>query len=928
MTARVIARLCWKEYRTLRAFGIAMGVALVGIHGLLFLLMANASDRMSALFTTALVLPVFYSLGCGATLFATEKEAETYSFLRALPVAAWKVCLGKAAFAAVSVPLYFGLSWLSFALFTGGKAVQAPGLDYGMIPTVGVLGAAELFVWAAFFSLVLARPLWAAILGVTVASTVIYTAGAISDARASLAPYGAFPEIRIAMVVLVAAVDAILAARWFATPAGLWRQRAETMAKEGLAAEESVRIDQGVSRWTVMGRLLWQAWRQSGRTMLLLVLMTVPGWVFAVGKWLGSLHPSSYWGIMLEDLVGGTGILFWVAVPAVAGANVFRIDQLHPGVGFLTQRGATAGTVWWSRQLVWLLFAVPLGIAGVVVMWGILSVRHSSFDTPKDWIVLTIPVYVVAGYAMGQMCSVFFRSGVLAHFFALLGTAVFWGWIVVAWVLELSWFWSVLPLIAAMCLASYARTGSWMLQRGGLAGWWKPLAIIALPLLAILAAIPLVRISQVPYPSPGFDPESVAVALSPEAEATQAIYRRALENYVPLSREGSPGESNPLLAGAEVEKWLALNRRTIAEIEEASRRKACGWSANDSLGAKSDLGRMEEAARLLYLRAQRATEMDDLDSAASDFRTLLRVSVHMRQHSCNPYAGQRIEGATWSAMVPWAGHPGQSAARIQTMLKEADAVLARVPSLRNSLQLQYLNGRDGLLGHWPPESLGIAGDRAMRYWVWQHLLPWERQRAVRVLNYLAAEDMARLSEMEMQVSTGAPIRPMAPERSEASRQWVNRWLTVPRLFDAPFRYPGFEIASCRHTLAQRNAARIILALHAYRADHREFPATLDRLKPQYLAELPIDPCSGEPFGYYPHGIPERLRAESQSTAGVDTQGVPFLWSSGDLQRQADIPGLQGLRSKYSVVASAHPYQAATEFEILQCGWHYPIVADR
>ena len=44
---------------------------------------------------------------------------------------------------------------------------------------------------------------------------------------------------------------------------------------------------------------------------------------------------------------------------------------------------------------------------------------------------------------------------------------------------------------------------------------------------------------------------------------------------------------------------------------------------------------------------------------------------------------------------------------------------------------------------------------------------------------------------------------------------------------------------------------IDLALRAYQADHRDYPAKLESLTPQYLTEVPLDPFSGKSFVYRP-----------------------------------------------------------------------------
>ena len=81
-------RVVWKEYRVQRPLWIAIAVGTLVIE---LLLLATPEklltvEKMPALFAISLAAAAIYGLGCGATLFATERETETYDFLRALPV--------------------------------------------------------------------------------------------------------------------------------------------------------------------------------------------------------------------------------------------------------------------------------------------------------------------------------------------------------------------------------------------------------------------------------------------------------------------------------------------------------------------------------------------------------------------------------------------------------------------------------------------------------------------------------------------------------------------------------------------------------------------------------------------------------------------------------------------------------------------------
>src|SRR5690606_25372409 len=52
-------------------------------------------------------------------------------------------------------------------------------------------------------------------------------------------------------------------------------------------------------------------------------------------------------------------------------------------------------------------------------------------------------------------------------------------------------------------------------------------------------------------------------------------------------------------------------------------------------------------------------------------------------------------------------------------------------------------------------------------------------------------------------------------------------------------------------LADRRMTAVSLAIQLYRADHGDWPASLDQLVPDYLSAIPADPfpADGAPIGY-------------------------------------------------------------------------------
>ena len=113
-------RILWKEYRSQRAAWIIVAATIAVFN---FLLLANHwiehHEKVPAFFAVGSMLTALYALGSSVTLFATERENETYELLRGLPVGPWTVFLGKTAFAIGSTFAMFGFAWAIALALTG-----------------------------------------------------------------------------------------------------------------------------------------------------------------------------------------------------------------------------------------------------------------------------------------------------------------------------------------------------------------------------------------------------------------------------------------------------------------------------------------------------------------------------------------------------------------------------------------------------------------------------------------------------------------------------------------------------------------------------------------------------------------------------------------------------------------------------------------
>ena len=82
-------RIAWKEYRTQRPLWLAIVVLTLLVQFGYQIAVTIGGENVSeqVLYVMAMGAAAVYALGCGATLFAAERETGTFEFQRGLPLA-------------------------------------------------------------------------------------------------------------------------------------------------------------------------------------------------------------------------------------------------------------------------------------------------------------------------------------------------------------------------------------------------------------------------------------------------------------------------------------------------------------------------------------------------------------------------------------------------------------------------------------------------------------------------------------------------------------------------------------------------------------------------------------------------------------------------------------------------------------------------
>ena len=900
MNNPIFWRLVWKEYRLMRSFWIAMAVLAVLLEVILYFTVLPPNDSMLAIFTMALALPAFYAMGCGATLFATEHETGTYQFQQSLPVSGARLFLGKIPFGLISTPLLFLLVWVSAWMISG---MRFPAADFhlGLWGLYGV-AALELFLWGVFFSLLSQQPMKAAVLAAIVGSTTIHVIVMAGEPQWRPEIYLESQGIlyRLAVACVLAVVNVWLGCRWLrdgSAAVGDGRDLGRVSIKRRVAAVQRGKV---ATQSTILGRLVWQQWRQSSRMIVVLVAMTVPLLVFTLGNWNVFFTHTTRTSENLPLWV----MLALTAAP-LAGASVFMADQRRRSFRFLTERGVSPRQVWIGRHAVWMLTLAFWTIL-LVLPWVAFPVLSWIVQLESSWDVAYNPihhpaielailgggclVYVVGAYTAGQLSSMFFRSSLLAGFFALLLSVVLVGWSGAMLGLGVPSIWSIAPIPLILLVATWLRTPHWLLERNGIKGWVSTASWLTISAGLLVAAVLAYRVREIPQVVQGFSPAEFSREASAEARATAEMYRRAGDLVVPMAERKNTteeGAKEDFLARRKA--WIDENQKVIEMAMEASRRPECDGLEPPGRKRLGDAG--YELAGLLLGEARLLDGDGDLDAGLERGLAVLRISAHVRPRNRDPEDADGIESSVYGYLDEWAAAPGQTPQRIRIAIQAIERLMSEPPSRTDAIKADYLitrrivEGDIDLLGN----ELSTWDDRtrAVRTIVAMQWMPWEKARAVRLLGWLTGVQLRSLENVERAVADGLPL-PMASHydyRTERygspHRNKLRQTTMIPRgLYNSSWYWQarmGVDVST------RRRAACLVLALASWKLEHGELPEKLDDLVGPYLTKLPPDPHTGQPFRYFREGIPIAIAAPyAYYDAPIDLvkAGQPFIWSTG------------------------------------------------
>ncbi len=490
----------------LALLALASGLQVM-INVLLSPALSVASSSYNIVFSVVGGFAALFAVAIGATLYATEKESGTVQFLQLLPINSRMLLVGKLlpslgfclAFLLVASAIGAVAANLGNVSpgYAGAKSISALFLFafFGLI-------AVEFFVWGWFFSLITNRPLVSAILGIVTASLVIQVTvrllnGPVYDAFA-LEPYWIAAAPRLGMALLLFGLNLAIAGRW------LERSSSTATIREQLGmGEVSARSSplQRTSARSITFRFMWHTVRASWPMMLIYVLILVGsiGLAFVIQP-LAFMAPvlallaASTAGAMvfLPDHtrnayrflshVGERPSLLWWGRVIPWCALIVVVNLVLLAIGFIVMTTIEPQT----------RFAWPAVLGGTANGIGISSGFGVVAMLAFQWTATTLIVFFA-----GLFASSVVRSSVIAGIVAGLLGGLGAVWCLLMFFSGSPW-WTIVGAAAIFVVSSWLAMGPWLAQAS-----WRRHVVPALGLVVVGSATLLFafanhRVNEIP----------------------------------------------------------------------------------------------------------------------------------------------------------------------------------------------------------------------------------------------------------------------------------------------------------------------------------------------------------------------------------------------------------------------------------------------
>ena len=301
--------------------------------------------------------------------------------------------------------------------------------------------------------------------------------------------------------------------------------------------------------------------------------------------------------------------------------------------------------------------------------------------------------------------------------------------------------------------------------------------------------------------------------------------------------------------------------------------------------------------RLARLEAVRCVHEERLDEAWHWLRAAQRSGGHATHRGCmiQGLVGAAIHATSAAGMSHWAEQPAVTAEQLKRALADVKSDYALYESESNMFKAEYLGARNTLSNStWidfvdspgPSQSSGVRAAMKMGLWI-----VGEPELTLRIFRQTLANQIREvdqpLASRRKLVGVGIamlfdpdPSVPLLPGQLDpaAIDRAINRSFVARQLLPAMKQFDN----AMRRQAARQVTLEIVLAAHAYRREHGEFPESPQRLVPGYLKSVPADPCD-------PLGGPVLYRRDDVLNAVVWSVGEDGTDGGGDVDNSKTFP---------------------------------------
>ena len=820
---QVISRLLWKEFRQVRTFALLLLISGIAAQCYYVAGAVNGAKPaiLSSLIFVATLVPILFAIGCGVTVFSNEHENKTFLFQRTLPTSRFQVLATKIGLVAVGTGLLFFINWSGVQFYQWRQGDSILTLDWA--PMISALTVTELFVWSVFFSADNKRPIhvigWTIFAGVGLTFVIERTMVVLVSDLNAQDVFTVSTRCFVLLGLMAATVPKVR--RWYVGE--------ESGRRKSAIGRLALDIDFANRPPSMFRSLIWIQVRSGLPLMLMATALGI---------------------CSLFVLTSGTLLLF--AVGAVsASIGVTSVRGVQQNRRLLLQMGANPLGIGASQCLLPVLLVAAMALfysyypaerSDPYSGWGVQG--HFGF-LPTSWCWAA----GFLGLAIGIFFALLHRSFLVSWVAALASVAVFLysAWTVVA--IDMSWHgayaldtgdlrysWALqltmLVVAIGLFLSAIAVFSNWLkAERTDRLGCWEMAGskrrLLAMTCLLALAPIAHVAVAvyEVPYVSDrelermwAAEDRVVSVVIDSSDPTQGKSPNSKLKELVDQLWVGQTYEFRRYISRHtyRVLKWLGqpYYHRWNAEVMA----KNLDWLPYERLGSDSP-GYLRKGLHSLLVVA---IENGDSETCLTALKMWIQLGGLSRQ------TAYRVDGPIGMALR-WMELPATKVDDIRELIQ-----LIQMQDLRHEFYVeewQYYQRQKRMIGQ-----------RDQKGAMW----PWERALNLRVLNYRVWQTRLMADHVDQRILERRAITDM--DRGLDWGQYPN-WMPHDGMTLRD------EEAMFVRTVRDHKAAILQLAIGCWRKEHGgKFPIELEQLVGLYVPEVPIDPLSARPFGYYPHGI--------------------------------------------------------------------------